>query len=353
MVVLRSGALCLSVLALLTGTFLFGRVGWFLWRSHHVGAALVRQEEAFLDASSSGCGPTAAGVQGLLVAPSIGLRAPVVQGASDAQLDVAVGHEPATAWPGAAGTAVLAAHDVTWFSGLERLRVGEEITYSTPCRVSRYQVTGARVVQSGSPLRISAPAALVLVTCYPLDALFLTPQRYVLEAKLVSSTVTRAPLPVLPSLPPVPSVPAPPALAAQNLSLANNEIPLGTLTLTGSPSLAWRESPQPLVAEQAVLSSFFGAVRSAEQKEPTWWNALAPGLSMAVAEPLEGARMRGRPPGVSPTLDVSGVSLVAGGLSARIELVGGPRPGAYDLVMGAHVNNGRLLITSWQMWKTG
>ena len=52
---------------------------------------------------------------GMLTIPAIGLKTPVEEGTDDAELNVAAGHVPASVWPGAAGSAVFLAHDVSYF----------------------------------------------------------------------------------------------------------------------------------------------------------------------------------------------------------------------------------------------
>ena len=57
--------------------------------------------------ASCGESPASDGVQGLLVVPKLGVTAPVLQGLQDAQLNVAVGHDQYSVWPGKTGNAVL------------------------------------------------------------------------------------------------------------------------------------------------------------------------------------------------------------------------------------------------------
>ena len=52
---------------------------------------------------------------GILSIPAIHLQAPVEEGTDDQELNVAVGHAPASVWPGLAGTSVFLAHDVSYF----------------------------------------------------------------------------------------------------------------------------------------------------------------------------------------------------------------------------------------------
>jgi sortase (surface protein transpeptidase) len=78
---------------------------------------------------------------------------------------------------------VLEAHDVTFFANIPRLRAGDTITITAPCRSWTYTVGGA-AVQAEYPVANQPEPTLVLITCYPGDALFRTNQRYVLTASL-------------------------------------------------------------------------------------------------------------------------------------------------------------------------
>lgn len=360
----RRAPLVLAVLCMAGGLLLAGSIGWFYFRSDAVGGRLVQAERQAIAAGASSCttspgsastgalGTTVGGAlqpQGILQAPAIGLTAPVVEGTGDAQLDVAVGHDPASAWPGPSGTMVLAAHDVTWFSQIDRLQPGDDITFEEACHTYVYKVTGAQVLHTGAPIPDTRTPTLVLVTCYPLNALFLTSQRYVLFAQLSSVTADTSPAPATPQFPPPPAVPAPAALAAQNLSLTHNEMPLGTLQWAGSPSRAFEESPQPIEVETSVLTLFFGLLRSAGQEQSAWWQQLAPTVPVSAADALADASLAGDAGQVVPTLRVIGNKAEGATLVAHPVLAGGPDPGTYTVTMTATVEHGDLLATGWAM----
>ncbi len=299
-------------------------------------------------APSGGNGTSLPPAYALLEAPSIGLLAPVVDGAGESQLSVAVGHVPASSWPGSPGTSVLAAHDVTWFSHIAQLDAGATVSVVTPCRTFEYTVADHRVVPAGSPIVQTAAEQLVLITCYPLDALFLTSQRYVLDATLTRVVDAGSPTgAVRPGVAPV--VPAPPALAAQGLDLAHNPAPLGTLTLTGSPAVGWQESAAPLDDEDAVLQLYFAAVRAAEQDQPSWWAAIAPTVPFSAAAPLVGSRITYNNVDFNPSLDVVGATMIGSSLATEPVLAGDHASGRYRISMQADVDDGSLVLTGWTM----
>jgi len=373
-----------AVASIVAGVALAAHVYLFYWNSEGTGAALIHQEQGALraaqdsgrcaqpqstggssgaidgalgsglaadaqDQSSQGQSPK---VEALLRAPSIGLEAPVAEGTSASVLSVAVGHVPASSWPGTSGTVVLAAHDVTWFSHVDQLAVGSPLVLATPCRTYLYRVTDHRVVVAGTPIDQTVAPRLVLVTCYPLNALFLTSERYVVEATLSKivyvGTSASGPVSVAP-----PVVPAPVPLAAQGLDLAHNPAPLGSLSLTGTPSPAWEQSTAPLDDEGAVLELYFAALRSAEQGQAAWWAQLAPTVPFTAAAPLAGATVVRNDALFDPVLVVDGGQLTGASLTTEPVLAGGRAAGTYRVQMLAGVTGGQLVVTGWNMAPVG
>lgn len=291
--------------------------------------------------------------QGLIIAKSIHLQAPVLGGDGDPQLDVAVGHVPGSTWPGGqAGTALFAAHDVTYFSHISNLLVGQSVEFATPCATYTYRITGHQIVRSGSPIYTSPlQTRLILETCYPLDALYITPKRYLVTAELTSVTHSGATA-VLPNYA-TPSIPAPSALAGQGLTLATNKLFLGTLDLQGSPSTQWTQSPAPINNEAAVIGDYFAALRSAEQNQQSWWNDLAaPSAPYASVGPLHDASIASYSGQVSPVLTVDDNALTTATLNATAKVTGGSSPGLYAIHVVMTVVRNSLTITQWTMAPT-
>lgn len=278
----------------------------------------------------------------LLEIPAIGLDAPVLQGDSDGVLAVAVGHNPASSWQAGPGTVVLDAHDVTWFHHLPRLRPGETISVIDPCETVRYRVDYARVEPAGTPVG-NRPGYLVLVTCYPLDALFYTNQRYVVGATQVGVIRVGSSGAQLSGAQYNVSVPGSgvPATWAGVSTLANNPTPLGALHVNGHPSASWSESPAPLNAAAAVQDAFFASLREAATSTATW-SALHPGLPPTQAVTgLAGTRVVGNIAAMQTWLVVDGSTVRSGTVTDGVELsdgaeldltgtfeVSGARPGA-------------------------
>src|SRR5579885_3106251 len=113
----------------LVGLALLLAVGGFqlratLWAAHSNarGHALIAQVQAATRAAASPpvlgppapcpTSPAVGTTLGLLEIPALDLTAPVVEGTTEDQLSVAVGHLSTSVLPGSTGTAVLEAHDV-------------------------------------------------------------------------------------------------------------------------------------------------------------------------------------------------------------------------------------------------
>jgi|HubBroStandDraft_3_1064219.scaffolds.fasta_scaffold01260_1 sortase A len=351
-----------SVLSIGAGAVLAVHIGAFLVHSSAAGRALAGRERKAIAAASgqaAACEATRGDVtagggnpDGLLEAPTLGLVAPVLQGTGDAVLSVAVGHDPASVWPGQPGMSVLSAHDVTWFSRIARLKPGDAIRYVTPCWTYVYTVTSHTVVTAGSPVYNTRAARLLLDTCYPLDALYITSTRYLVYASLVGSSPTHATAAV-PTSWPAPAVPAPARLAAQGLSLAKNPTPLGTLRLTGSPSRSWRQSSAPWQFEAAALAEYFGLVRSAAQEESAWWADLAPSVPVSWAGPLWGGQLSVHDSRLMIALRASGTTADAATFGSTVTVTGPAGTGSYNLAVTEKVHQGRLLVTRVRVTPAG
>jgi len=129
--------------------------------------------------------------------PGHGVDLIVLDGVSGRTLAFGPGHAGGSAWPGAPGTAIFSGHRDTHFRFLARLVPGDEIVVDTPGRPSaRFHVREAAVVDSRTAVigrAADGSAALVLVTCYPFDAVRPGgPLRYVVAAEAASSVAPRS-----------------------------------------------------------------------------------------------------------------------------------------------------------------
>jgi LPXTG-site transpeptidase (sortase) family protein len=286
-------------------------------------------------------------VKGLLEIPKLGVTAPVEDGQDNAQLDVAVGHNTASVWPGAVGNSVLAAHNVSYFVGLPNLNVGDTILYVAPCSTTVFQVTAHTIVDAGAPVYNTPTPTITLVTCWPTNALWFTPQRYLVTAREVRQTsrggggtqyaATSAP----------PTVAVPSELAAQGVTLATYSLPMGSFTLAGTPDPMWAQSTNPLFAEDAGVEAYIAGVRSLVENRLDWWSAFAPGVSAPA--PLLGASNPTYLSSLNVTVNAVGTQAKSLTLSNTIGISGGKAPGHYAVTVTETISNGVLTITSWTL----
>ena len=167
------GLLCLGWVAAVRGTT------WYVQTSN----------DHLLEDQLRARGPAAAVIPatdttGRIEIARIGLKAMVLEGTDDATLRVAVGHIEGTEWPGRGGHAGLAGHRDTFFRPLRKVRIGDEIRYTSAAGIYRYRVSdteivGPRDVQVLDPHRT---ATLTLVTCYPFGFVGHAPDRFIVHA---------------------------------------------------------------------------------------------------------------------------------------------------------------------------
>jgi sortase A len=345
-----TGLQAVFVLFLCAGLAVGGWLGWFYLHSKTGGDQLLAQARRRITAGSHSASTTAtctpvSGAIGELVIPGLSLVAPVVQGDSDTQLADAVGHVPASAWPGGDGASVFAAHDVTWFHGLGQLKTGAAIEYVSACTAFTYQVQSTQVVTEGTPVA-NTPGTLALVTCWPLDALWYTGQRLLVVATEVGGSTT-APAVSVASTPPVPAPAVPAALTSVD-SLATNPAPLGALSVSGSPATTYSESPGPLADAAVAQTVYFAGLRAARAADVSEWVTIAPGVPQSAVAPLAGARVTDYAQPLDTSLEVEGDNLAGSTLTTVIDITG-TDAGEWGLTVTEGLVGGKLAITGWTM----
>jgi LPXTG-site transpeptidase (sortase) family protein len=334
------------------------RIGWET-HSHHGQTALLKSARAarasLAHKDAAGCTrgiqstPTSDGqLAGVLEMPKLGVTAPVEQGTGDDVLNVAVGHADSTPLPGTDGTAVLLAHDVSYFADIDQLNPGDTIEYQSGCVTDEFHVTAHQVVSAGSAIPQLSGDALVLDTCWPTNALWYTPNRYLVEATETNVVLSKTNSGANPqSWVTGYTTPAPPALVATGLELSQNEAPMGTMQLTGTPDQAWDQSPAPLAVEAAALSDFFGGLHAAEQNRSDWWADVAPGVAMPA--PLQGAWVSGHDAPLNVTITADGDTPTAVVLDTVVSLSGGAAPGEYQEQVTEAIHGLTVVITNWEV----
>ena len=122
-----------------------------------------------------------------LTAPAQGVDLIVLAGASGRTLAFGPGHATGSAMPGTPGTAIVTGHRDTHFAFLSRVRAGDALVLEVPGRPPAvFRVREATVVDARTAVIATGDAvsALVLLTCYPFDAVMAGgPLRYVVTAE--------------------------------------------------------------------------------------------------------------------------------------------------------------------------
>lgn len=120
-----------------------------------------------------------------LHAPSLQRSQIVLAGDSGRVLAFGPGWAPASAAPGDAGTTVISGHRDTHFAWLAALRIDDPIRIETHAGRHNYRVREFRVVDADHErIALDDEASLLLVTCWPFDAVASGPLRYVVRAEV-------------------------------------------------------------------------------------------------------------------------------------------------------------------------
>lgn len=129
-----------------------------------------------------------------LVIPGIALDEVIVAGVGRGELNSSPGHLPGTPLPGSFGNAVISAHRDLHFRRLGELRVGDTLTTITPYQTVTWRVTGRKIVDDRAPALFQTPGrTLTLTTCWPIRMIGPAPDRLLLTAEPVDSTLRVVP----------------------------------------------------------------------------------------------------------------------------------------------------------------
>jgi sortase A len=125
---------------------------------------------------------------GALFIRSLNLSAPIYDDTSQTHLNRGVGLIAATAKPGDAGNVGVAGHRDGYFRVLENIERGDTIELVTREHSYSYRVLRVAIVErdDASALRPTPTPTVTLVTCYPFYFVGPAPQRFVVQAELVS-----------------------------------------------------------------------------------------------------------------------------------------------------------------------
>jgi sortase A len=120
----------------------------------------------------------------------LNISAMVREGVDAQTLSTAVGHVPSTAMPGHSGNFALAAHRDTLFRPLRNIKLNDLITFRSLTQTFTYKVENTRIVKPTdvAVLRSDGRDSLTLITCYPFYYVGSAPERFIVQARLVSAT---------------------------------------------------------------------------------------------------------------------------------------------------------------------
>jgi sortase A len=127
----------------------------------------------------------------ILSIPKIGLEVPVFDGTDDLTLNRGAGRIAGTVGPGEPGNMGVAAHRDGFFRKLKDVHVGDTIQLAANRGNYRYTVENIEIVDptNVSVLRSQPQSSITLVTCYPFYFVGSAPQRYIVHASLIDSTM--------------------------------------------------------------------------------------------------------------------------------------------------------------------
>lgn len=164
----------------------------------HLGA--IAQHDASVSTSESTISSrplVAGGAYALIRIPRFGkdFVRPIVEGTGTQQLKEGVGHYQGTAEPGEAGNFAVAGHRTTYgepFHKIAELRPGDSIIVRTSTHTFIYRVVNHEIVTpsdvqviSTDPPGVAPGHLMTLTSCHPM---YFATQRYVVHARLVSTT---------------------------------------------------------------------------------------------------------------------------------------------------------------------
>jgi sortase A len=125
---------------------------------------------------------------GTLSIPKLKQSFPIFHGDSEQILKKGIGHVKGTSLPGEASNSVLAGHRDTFFRHLDQLKVGDKLIVNRSESFYMYKIKKIRIVDKDDKTVIvpRPKSTLTLTTCYPFTYIGPAPQRYIVEAELIT-----------------------------------------------------------------------------------------------------------------------------------------------------------------------
>ncbi|MCV9886461.1 class D sortase [Metabacillus halosaccharovorans] len=125
---------------------------------------------------------------GILSIPKLEKTLPIYEGVGEDILKKGIGHIPSTPLPGQQSNAVLSGHRDTFFRGLDRLKIGDSLIVTSNNKTYIFKIKKIRIVDKNDQTVIvpKPRSSLTLTTCYPFTYIGPAPQRYIIEAQLLT-----------------------------------------------------------------------------------------------------------------------------------------------------------------------
>lgn len=126
---------------------------------------------------------------GSLSIPALNQTLPIIEGTGNDELKRGVGHFAQSVLPGVKDNCVLSGHRDTVFTGLGKLKVGDQLVVQTQAGTFSYEISLIRIVDKDDKTVIvpADHAVLTVTTCYPFNYVGSAPDRYILVADLVTN----------------------------------------------------------------------------------------------------------------------------------------------------------------------
>lgn len=121
------------------------------------------------------------------------IRVPVFEGTDDLALNRGAGWIKGTAKPGETGNTAIAAHRDGFFRALKDVQLGDRVELQMQDKTMVYRVSHKEIINP-EEIRVLLPQAeptLTLVTCYPFYYVGSAPQRFIVQALLQETKLTK------------------------------------------------------------------------------------------------------------------------------------------------------------------
>ena len=126
--------------------------------------------------------------EAILRVPKAAIEVPILEGTDDLTLNRGVGHIAGTSLPGHPGNIAITGHRDGFFRGLKDITAGDTIEVVRHNQTDKYLVRNIKIVlpSDTSVLKQTDDSTLTLITCYPFYYVGSAPQRYIVQASLIT-----------------------------------------------------------------------------------------------------------------------------------------------------------------------